>query len=248
MQMRKYPEQNRQKLFRGIIRSISSYLIVFLVPFLAVSWIWYDTSVKSINEQVLLTARNQLIQLKYSLENTFIQLNYLTQKMTNDHVVSLKYLQHPYLTKEAKEAMQTYKITNDLVEEVYLYYKEAPATLYSTVGSLSVDTFLNKVLPKNDMDQVQLVAQLDSPAPTLLTLEGAGGEQRYSRFFYIVPIQSEEMTVYGAAIYEIKENNLKRILDLSNSDGLSNTYIINDEYQLLASTTNDELARFLNHP
>ena len=116
MQMRKYPEQNRQKLFRGIIRSISSYLIVFLVPFLAVSWIWYDTSVKSINEQVLLTARNQLIQLKYSLENTFIQLNYLTQKMTNDHVVSLKYLQHPYLTKEAKEAMQTYKITNDLVE------------------------------------------------------------------------------------------------------------------------------------
>lgn len=248
MQVRKYTEQNRQKLFRGIIRAISSYLIVFLVPFLAVSWIWYDTSVKSINEQVLLTARNQLIQLKYSLENTFIQLNYLTQKMTNDHVVSLKYLQHPYLTKEAKEAMQTYKITNDLVEEVYLYYKEAPATLYSTVGSLSVDTFLNKVLPKNDMDQVQLVAQLDSPAPTLLTLEGAGGEQRYSRFFYIVPIQSEEMTVYGAAIYEIKENNLKRILDLSNSDGLSNTYIINDEYQLLASTTNDELARFLNHP
>jgi len=177
MQVRKYTEQNRQKLFRGIIRAISSYLIVFLVPFLAVSWIWYDTSVKSINEQVLLTARNQLIQLKYSLENTFIQLNYLTQKMTNDHVVSLKYLQHPYLTKEAKEAMQTYKITNDLVEEVYLYYKEAPATLYSTVGSLSVDTFLNKVLPKNDMDQVQLVAQLDSPAPTLLTLEGAGGEQ-----------------------------------------------------------------------
>lgn len=39
MQMGKYTELNRQKLFRGIIRAISSYLIVFLVPFLAVSWI-----------------------------------------------------------------------------------------------------------------------------------------------------------------------------------------------------------------
>lgn len=99
--MKKFYDQNGQNTFRGIARSISSYLLVFLIPFLTVSWIWYATSVKSINEQVALTAKNQLIQLKYSLENNFLQLNYLTQKMTDDHQLSLNFLTHPYYSKQA---------------------------------------------------------------------------------------------------------------------------------------------------
>ena len=73
-------------------RALNQFLLAGIPdPLLTVSWIWYATSVKSINEQVALTAKNQLIQLKYSLENNFLQLNYLTQKMTDDHQLSLNF-------------------------------------------------------------------------------------------------------------------------------------------------------------
>lgn len=248
IKVKKFYDQNGQNTFRGITRSISSYLLVFLIPFLTVSWIWYATSVKSINEQVALTAKNQLIQLKYSLENNFLQLNYLTQKMTDDHQLSLNFLTHPYYSKEGKASLQTYKITNEFVEEVYLYYKEEPENFFSSIGKLSVEGFLEKVIPDNDMQQGQLIDQLEKAYPTLLTIEGASLARHHSRFFYIVPLQNDELTVYGAAIYEIKEASLAKMLDLTNSDGASTNYLINDEFQILASTNHNDLTVFLNDP
>ncbi|TXW86165.1 AraC family transcriptional regulator, partial [Klebsiella pneumoniae] len=54
--------------------------------------------------------------------------------------------------------------------------------------------------------------------------------------------------VYGAAIYEIKEASLAKMLDLTNSDGASTNYLINDEFQILASTNHNDLTVFLNDP
>ena len=158
--MKKFYDQNGQKHVQRD-RALNQFLLAGIPdPLLTVSWIWYATSVKSINEQVALTAKNQLIQLKYSLENNFLQLNYLTQKMTDDHQLSLNFLTHPYYSKEGKASLQTYKITNEFVEEVYLYYKEEPENFFFD-WQIIRRRFLRKVIPDNDMQQGQLIDQLE---------------------------------------------------------------------------------------
>ena len=105
--------------------------------------------------------------------------------------------------------------------------------------------FLRKVIPDNDMQQGQLIDQLEKAYPTLLTIEGASLARHHSRFFYIVPLQMMKLTVYGAAIYEIKEASLAKMLDLTNSDGAS--YELFDQlmsFQILASTNHNDLTVF----
>ena len=41
-----------------------------------------------------------------------------------------------------------------------------------------------------------------------------------------------------------KEASLAKMLDLTNSDGASTNYLINDEFQILASTNHNDLTVF----
>lgn len=244
----KLSSKNRRKLSRGFSKTIGSYLLVFLIPFLLVSIVWYQASVKSINQQVAMTAKNQLLQLKYSLENNFLQLNNLTQQLTRDHHLSLNQLNHPYYAKEGKETLQTYKVTNKIVEEVYLHFKEIPDQLYSSTGKMSMDTFLNQTLIEVDVSKSFILEQFQTTTPHLLTANEKISGRHYSKFFYVVPLQNEEMVTYGSAIYVIRESSLNQMLDMTNSDGVSTNYLVNSAYQVLASTGNDELTAYLGNP
>jgi len=225
-----------QKKVSGVSKAILSYLIVFLLPFLIISSIWYVASVESIQQQVELMAKNQLIQLKYSLENNFIQLNYLTQKMSGDYLLTLNSMRHPYYAKEGKERLQAYKMTSEFVEETYLHYKDDQDRLYSSVGIYTIETFLHNVLENNTEHTTQLIEQLNVDAPTLLTVSEAEAMTRISRFFYVVPLQNDDLPAYGSVIYEIKESSLKSMLDLTSSDGNSTNFLVNDQSQIIAST------------
>ncbi|KAF1303201.1 helix-turn-helix domain-containing protein [Enterococcus sp. JM9B] len=236
----------RRKIFSGVSWSVGSYLLVFLIPFLVVSLIWYDTSTESINKQVTLTAKNQLLQLKYSLENNFLQLDNITHQMPYDRQLSLKKFEHPYYSREGQASLKKNMMSNKLVEEVYLHYKESPFKLFSSNGTISVEGFLRKEIPNNVLGEKQLVTQFDSAIPTLLTAEKSLLDRHNPKFFYIVPLQSDDMTVYGSAIYSIKESSLIQMLDLTNSDGVSTNYLINEKNQILASTGNNELRDYLS--
>ncbi|WP_430611022.1 helix-turn-helix domain-containing protein [Enterococcus sp. DIV0876] len=235
-------KRKEQKIVSGVGKAIFSYLIVFLVPFLIISSIWYVASVKSIQQQVELSAKNQLIQLKYSLENNFIQLNYLTQKISGDYLLSLNSMSHPYYAKEGKERLQAYKMTSEFVEEIYLHYNDREDTLYSSAGNYNIETFLGKVL-ENDMDHTQqLINQLNVDAPTLLTVSEEETNIRFSRFFYVVPMQNDDLPAYGSVIYEIKASSLKNMLDLTTSDGVSTNFVVNDHFQIVASTSKNSVS------
>ncbi|MGX7163910.1 hypothetical protein ACWOB4_08435 [Enterococcus songbeiensis] len=193
-----------------------------------------------------MTAKNQLLQLKYSLENNFLQLDNITHQMPYDRQLSLKKFEHPYYSREGQASLKKNMMSNKLVEEVYLHYKESPFKLFSSNGTISVEGFLRKEIPNNVLGEKQLVTQFDSAIPTLLTAEKSLLDRHNPKFFYIVPLQSDDMTVYGSAIYSIKESSLIQMLDLTNSDGVSTNYLINEKNQILASTGNNELRDYLS--
>lgn len=154
--VREVATNGKNKQHRQLSKSILSYLFVFLVPFFMVSLIWFHTAKESINQQVVLTAKNQLLQLKYSSENKFLQLDNITQHIPYNTNLSPGRLSHSYYAREGQLSLQQYKLSNDFVEEIYLYYKEKPNTLFSSTGSLSVDNFLQRKINNHSLDKKEL--------------------------------------------------------------------------------------------
>ncbi|EMF0166066.1 AraC family transcriptional regulator [Enterococcus hirae] len=244
--VREVATNGKNKQHRQLSKSILSYLFVFLVPFFMVSLIWFHTAKESINQQVVLTAKNQLLQLKYSSENKFLQLDNITQHIPYNTNLSPGRLSHSYYAREGQLSLQQYKLSNDFVEEIYLYYKEKPNTLFSSTGSLSVDNFLQRKINNHSLDKKELLSHLDNDIPTGLTLKK---EPNSTQLFYIVPIKDAEMHFYGAAIYSINLSILNKLLNLSNSDGISTNYLIDDSYRILAAdTSNNKLTAHLHQP
>ncbi|MDI5468210.1 hypothetical protein MJH92_23505, partial [Salmonella enterica subsp. enterica serovar Kentucky] len=121
---------------RNFHRYIISYLLVFLIPFSIISFIWYQTSTESLNKQIELSTRNYLLQVRSIFYTNFSQLDLLTREVGANPKTTPKMAAHPYYSTEMMKELQRYKITNNVIEEMYLYYDEEPNKLYSSAGSV----------------------------------------------------------------------------------------------------------------
>lgn len=233
---------------RRLLGILSSYLVAFLLPFLSVSWIWYLTAKESTEQQVRLMAENQMMQLNYSLESNFLKLAHLTERITDNRQLALSSLDHPYYIKEGKSILHTYKITSDLVEEVYLYYRnERPEILYSSSGNYSLELFLQKIVKNDHQLEKKLQEQLATNDSKFITVN-SNENSLSSSYLYVVPIQNKEGTVHSIAIYEIKKSTLTKVLNDYSPSGENLSYIVDESYQLVTQTKSEKLNPFLSTP
>ena len=233
---------------RSLLGILGSYLVAFLLPFLSVSWIWYITATESTEQQVRLMAKNQMMQINYSLENNFLKLTHLTERITDNRQLALSSLDHPYYIKEGKSILHTYKITSELVEEVYLYYRnDRPEMLYSSSGNYSLELFLRKIVKNDHQLGKRLQEQLATTDAKFITI-ASDEDLSSSSYLYVVPIQNMEGTVHSIAIYEIKKNTLTKVLDAYSPASGNLSCIVDESYQLVTKTKSEELNTFLSTP
>lgn len=233
---------------RRLLGILGSYLVAFLLPFLSVSWIWYITATESTEQQVRLMAKNQMMQINYSLESNFLKLAHLTERITDNRQLALSSLDHPYYIKEGKSILHTYKITSELVEEVYLYYRnDRPEMLYSSSGNYSLELFLRKTVKNDHQLGKRLQEQLATTDAKFITI-ASDEDLPSSSYLYVVPIQNKEGTVHSIAIYEIKKNTLTKVLDAYSPASGNLSCIVDESYQLVTKTKSEELNTFLSTP
>ena len=108
---------------------VYSYFLIFLIPFLLVSTIWYQTSLKSISHQIDATMDSYLLQVDNSWVNQLSQLENLAAQISQDYKLSSYMVNHNYYSKEAKEELVRYKLNSQLVDDVYLYFYNKPDQL-----------------------------------------------------------------------------------------------------------------------
>lgn len=244
--MKKIIGQIRQACFSGLGRSVGSYLIVFLVPFLIVSGIWFKTSKDSINQQLELSSRNHLLQLQSSFENNLMQLNDLSHQIPHDGKLSLKMISHPYYTLEGQQSLRKHRLEGSIVDEVFLMYYEKPDRLFSTDGWLNTELLL-KPSGKTDYSAQELAQLLTTEAPKLINLEDEF-TANHNRMYYLVPLQNADQVAYGTAVYAIKESSIQKLLDQSSYGEESTNYLVNEQNQVLSSTGNRELLSYMSKP
>ena len=176
-----------------------------------------------------------------------MKLAHLTERITDNRQLALSSLDHPYYIKEGKSILHTYKITSELVEEVYLYYRNDRPRCFTPHQEITRwNCFLEKQL-RTIISWKRLQEQLATTDAKFITI-ASDEELPSSSYLYVVPIQNKEGTVHSIAIYEIKKNTLTKVLDAYSPASTNLNYIIDESYQLVTKTKSEELNTFLSTP
>lgn len=234
----------KQKTFH---RYVLSYLVVFLVPFSIVSLIWYQTSTESINNQIDLSAKNQLLQVQTIISKNMNQLTAITKEVSINPELSEKKFTHPYYSLEARRELQKYKINSNIIEEMYIHFNDLSGFVYSTNGKLSLAAFIQQRYDTFDFDKEELQEMLSTSIPLIQSVPAKQTEQ-YGLFTYVIPLTSEDNISYGQILYTMKMRDIRDILDKSIDQKNGNIYILDEENHLLTGSHDENIPDFVRDP
>ncbi|MCD5001901.1 AraC family transcriptional regulator [Enterococcus saccharolyticus] len=228
-------------------RYVFSYLLVFLLPFSIVSIIWYKTSTDSINNQIDLSAQNHLLQVKSIMSANLRQLDYLTDQISNNPLLSEKMFEHPYYSLEASKELLRNKVNSNIIEELYVYYYNQPEKVYSSNGLLDLPTFIQRRYGTFDFDEAALKQSLNTKAP-LIERVPAGKKSGVGLMTYIVPLSATDGLPSGVVMYTMRMSDIQNFLDKSVDRETGNVFMVDSENRLLVASHDDEIPAFMNQP
>ncbi|WP_438760697.1 AraC family transcriptional regulator [Enterococcus sp. AZ194] len=223
-----------------------SYLLVFLVPFSLISIIWYKTSVDSLNDQIQLSSRNYLLQVRSIISNNMNQLDMLTKEIGTNPKTTEKMAKHPYYSIEMMKELQRYKITSNIIDELYIYYYDEPNRFYSSAGSLDFDVFGKQRYQSYNFDNNKLKEVLDTKAPRIETIPSSR-HQTLGLLTYSVPLTSSEGSIYGLVMYTMKMSDIEGILDKTVDKDTGRVFMVGENNQLLASSSGEKLPAYFKN-
>lgn len=225
-------------------RYVFSYLLVFLIPFLFVSFVWYQTSTSSINQQIDLSAKNQLLQARTTLRDNFSQFDLITTQMRYNSLLTEKMATHPYYSSQTTKEIQAYKINSSAIEDMYLHFNDAPDKLFSSKGYLDISTFIERRYDNFLIDEQGLRKSFETTVPVIQSVQQLDKDNALGLMFYIVPLTTEEGVIYGSVMYTMKMSDIHRWLDQKTAK----VFLLDAENRLVAASTEEKMPAFMNHP
>jgi two-component system response regulator YesN len=218
-------------------RKVGIKIVTFLVPFLIISTIWFQTSSESIKEQVDLSLGNQLLQIKFSTENTFTQIDSLVQQIPYDDTISSYKLKHPYYGMVAQKDLSRYKLNNSFVDDLFLYYFDNPDELYTSRGTISLDNYMNNY--RDEKNKEELIKSLEATTPSVVNSD-TNNVSAKKLFSYTVPIKDNDGVIFGSITYSLKQSYINKLLEQSFINSEGSVLIISKEGNLLSSYNKDD--------
>lgn len=229
-------------------RYVFSYLLVFLLPFSIVSFIWYRTSTTSINDQIDLSAKNQLIQVQSIMSGNLSQLDLITKQMTYNPSLTEKMATHPYYATEMIKELQRYKIYSNLIEELYIYFYDQPNKLYSASGQMDFSTFIERRYDSFVFEEKGLRESLSTNVPLIYTVPKVSFDDSLGLMSYFVPLTSAEGSPYGTVMYTMKMLDIQRALEKAIDQESGKVLMLDKHYRLLAASTMDDIPEMMYRP
>ncbi|MHC5269745.1 helix-turn-helix domain-containing protein [Enterococcus sp. LJL98] len=233
---------------RTFHRYVYSYLLVFLLPFSIVSFIWYRTSTTSINDQIDLSAKNQLIQVQSIMSGNLSQLDLITKQMTYNSALTEKMATHPYYASEMLKELQRYKLYSSLIEELYMYFYDLPDKIFSSSGQLDLSTFIGRRYDNFVFNEKELRESLKTTVPLILTVPEVAYKDGLGLMSYFVPLTTPEGSPYGSVMYTMKMTDIQRALEKAVNEETGKVFMFDRENRLLAASSPTTIPEFMRRP
>ena len=229
-------------------RYVVSYLMAFLLPFSIVSVIWYQTSTTSINDQIDLSANNQLIQVQSIMSGNLTQLDLIAKQMGYSNLLTEKMATHPYYASEMTRELQRYKFYSSLIEELYIYYYNLPNEIFSSNGKLDLRTFIQLRYADFSFEDQSLREALQTTVPYMQTVSKAKSSDELGLLSYFVPIVTAEGVPYATVVYTMKMSDIQQALDKAVNQETGKVFMLDAQNTLLASSSQGQIPSYMQTP
>ncbi|MFC4404109.1 helix-turn-helix domain-containing protein [Gracilibacillus xinjiangensis] len=218
-----------------------SYLLVFLIPFIIISAIFYNNSVNRLKEEVIHSNVSKLEMVRDLTDSHINQLSELAAKISFDARLTPYMVSNPYSDKVAIEELQRYHISSSIAESLLIHYRTGDQ-VYTTSGIGTVDNYINNVYPFKEEEKQTFTNTLyhgGEPVIQPITLS-TNKEKQNKLIAYTFPIPVDNPYPLGTVTFMVKEKTIKSLINhlLGEFDG--SVYIFADDNTLLTSINNGE--------
>lgn len=204
------------------------------------SAIIYYNSVSSLRQEIEQSNLNKLEQVEKITAERMKELETLAARISYDPRLTPYMISHDYYSGEAIDELKKYKANSSIIEELFVYY-HAKDTLYSTSGSYSIDALLQKKYRFDGWEKEDFVEDLHMTIPSIRFANNviADNSSQGRMIAYLFPIAPNNPAPFGTVMYLIKESVLTDLIQNILGDFKGNTYMLNENGQVVASTIND---------
>jgi len=221
---------------RLLFKYIVSYLAIFSVPFILMSLVIYHNFVIGFQESIEQSNLKNLQQAESVTRDRVKELQSMTTDISYNHGLTPYMVNHRYYGMEAIDILNSYRVNNSLLKEVFVYYHDNKEKLYSSSGLYSIDVFLRQYQFEN-WTKKKVMEDLGTITPKVFRAEMKG--EKENMVVFLNPIGPNNPYPFGTVIYFIKESKFTDVLEnvLGNSKG--NTYILDTNNRVIGSYKND---------
>ncbi|RIU94851.1 helix-turn-helix domain-containing protein [Oceanobacillus picturae] len=224
-----------------LYKYVISYLIIFLIPYITISTIFYQVSVQNLRDEIVNSNIDKIEQVIDITDSRMKELKNIATRVSLDHRLTPYMLEQPYNSKQAIEELTSYKVSSSIVDELYLYY-HGEEQIYSPRGTSSINTFIENTYQFKDEEEIKLRTLMEAVTKPVIypveTISSKKDPQQIIAYLYPIPINSS--VNYGTVTFFVKDLTFKKLIEKVLGDFKGNMYIFNEKKELLTSSNKGE--------
>lgn len=215
-----------------------SYLVIFLIPFITISFFFYHVSTKVIKDEIVKSNVSKLEQVRDISDTRMREMKNIATHISLDHRMTPYMLTQPYVSKQAIRELTTYSVDNASIDGLFLYFDDHDY-IYTSSGTATFDTYTKKTFGIHAQDITELKKEIrknNEPVTKKLRMNAAN----HHVVSYIFPISPGSPTPYGKVVFLIKETKyhdlMKHVLGSFNGTN----YLFDQNKNLITSNNNGD--------
>lgn len=228
----------KSKLF---LKYIWSYLFILLIPLVLMTIFIYQSAVSNLRSEIEQSRLNQLTQTKVIIDGRMKELGEIASRISYDKRLTPFRVHDAYYSGEAIEALDQYKATSSIIDELFLYFHK-DEKIYSAKGLSSFDVFAKSFSFSKWKKETILQDLNNAKFPTMRPADTVvrNASLQESMLAYLIPITPYNPNPHGTIMYLIKKSELTSLIDsiLGNYQGI--TYILDNKGQILVDNRQGE--------
>lgn len=223
------------------MKYIWSYLLILLIPLVLVTVFIYENAVTNLRAEIERSRLDQLTQTKVMIDGRMKELSEIASRISYDKRLTPYRVHDPYYSGEAIQALDQYKATSSIIDEMFLYFHQ-DENIYSSAGLYRFDVFAshfsfqnwNKEAVFRDLNSVKI------PTMRPADLVNRNTHLQQTMLAYLVPITPNSPNPHGTVMYLIRESALTSLIDSILGDYQGQTLILDQNGQILADNRQGE--------
>ncbi|WP_127583820.1 helix-turn-helix domain-containing protein [Paenibacillus koleovorans] len=213
-----------------------SYFFIFTIPFLILGGMVYYNAVISLQHEIERTNIRQLELVRDEIDKLMQEMNTLTTHLSMDpELTPFMVGRNGYAQLESVRELARYRSYNPHLEDILLYYY-GNEELYSTLGTMSIDTLANEFYRFPDRDIAMWLEQsdilLDSEFIQAVNLKVKG--RNSDLIAYVSPIPQNSFIHYGKVVLLLNGESLTNQIRNLLGDLRGSIFVLDESKRVMA--------------